>query len=46
MKWTVTVFEVPVGRVDFVGVGFVDWLGLDLNLLTKQQLNACYPTAM
>ncbi len=45
MTWTLTVLGIPVGRVDFVGVGFVskgfvDWLGLDLNLLTKQQLQS------
>jgi hypothetical protein len=48
MTWTLTVLGVPVGQVDFVGVGFVskgfvDWLGLDLNLLTKQQLQRLLP---
>lgn len=43
MTWTLTIFGVPIGRVDFVvvgfvGEGFVDWLGLDLNVMTKHQL--------
>jgi hypothetical protein len=48
MTWTLTIFGVPIGRVDFVvvgfvGEGFIDWLDLDLNLLTKRQLQRLLP---